>query len=129
MKKIIIPLVLLLVIPLALAVDECKDSVLANKECSLVTPYISYCSTYTLSAFYSNGTSFLSDQTMSQIGSTGIYNYTINFTTPDTYIIKSCDDSTRSIIVINNSESYQSVTNSLWSYIIQIYYNTLYGGY
>ncbi len=109
------------------ALDECGDSVPAGYECSIVTPYISFCSSYFANISYSNGT-FHSLPTLGQINTLGIYNFTVNLTVADTYIIKLCDDSSRSLTVVDTSTFIPSL-NNLWGYLLQIYYNTLPGGY
>ena len=111
----------------AFAYDECGTAIPEDTTCSLITPYISYCSSYTIDIYYSNGTSHVSSGTISQIGSTGIYNYTAVFNISDTYVIKLCDDSVRSLNVFNTSATAPSA--SFWSYLLQIYYNTLPGAW
>ncbi len=127
MKKILLVLFVLL-IPLASALDECGDSVPTDKACTLITPIIS-CST--LDIYHSDGTQFISSSvngSMSQIGTTGIYNYTINFTSADTYIVDLCDnEASRSVIVFDVDSSGEFV--SWWRYLLQIYYNTLPGAW
>jgi len=130
MKKNIISTILILILinlGTALALEECGDSTPINKDCTLISPYISYCSTYDLDIYYSNGTSFASDATISQIGTSGIYNYTVNFILVDTYIVKLCDDSIRTITTLD-PDSW-TLGTSWWSYLIQIYHYTLAGGY
>ena len=126
-KIIYYMIISILLIGIVSALEECGDSVPINKECSLISPYISYCGTYDLDIYYSNGTSFVTDGTITQIGSTGIYNYTINFTSADTFIVKLCDDSVRPVIVLD-PDSWILGT-SWWSYILQIYHYVLAGGY
>ncbi len=117
----------ILQIDIVSALEECGNSIPINKECSIITPYINYCSAYDLDIYYSNGTSFVTDGTITQIGSTGIYNYTTNFTAVDTFAIKLCDDSVRTVIALD-PDSWILGT-SWWSYILQIYHYVLAGGY
>lgn len=118
MKKIIILIMFLMILSVS-ALEECKDSVPINRECNLISPYLSYCDTYDLDIYHSNGTSFVSDGTITQIGSTGIYNYTANFTYPDTYIIKLCDNSVRTVIAgvtaAVSVSDMEKISNYVWN--------------
>ena len=128
MKKLyIIYMISTLLIGIVYALDECGESVPVNERCSILSPYISYCPAYTVNVSFSNGTIFKDSGVLAQVASTGIYNYTINFTVADTYIVKLCDDSVRSIVALDTSATAPST--SWWSYLLQIYYNTLPGGY
>ena len=111
----------------SLAVDECGFSIPEDTTCSLVSPFISFCGAYTLDIYFADGTALISSGVMSQIGTTGIYNYTATFNVSDVYVIKLCDDSVRSLTVINTSQI--SPSGSFWSYLLQIYYNTLPGAW
>ncbi len=108
------------------ALDECGTSIPEDTTCSLVSPYISNCNNFNISIYFSNGTS-AGGGPISQIGSTGIYNFTATFNVSDVYVIKLCDDSVRSLTVINTSAI--SPSGSFWSYLLQIYYNTLPGAW
>jgi len=128
MNKIkILMLMAIVLVSSATALEECGNSVPINKECNIISPYLSYCTSYDLDIYYSNGSSFVSDGTIEQISTTGIYNYTANFIYPDTYTIKLCDNSVRTVIALD-PDSW-TVGTSWWSYIIQIYHYVLEGGY
>ncbi len=132
MKKKIFPVVFLMSILLAISVfivfalDECGTAIPEDTTCSLVSPYISNCGTFNVSIFYSNGSS-AGGGAISQIGSTGVYNFTATFNVSDVYVIKLCDDSVRSLTVLDISAT--SPSGSFWSYLLQIYYNTLPGAW
>ena len=131
-KKILFILFILFIlsilfVPSILALEECGESIPINKECTIISPYLSYCSTYDLDIYNSSGNAFVSNGAISQIGSSGIYNYTANFTYADTFTIKLCDNSVRTVIALD-PDSWNLGT-SWWSYIIQIYHYVLEGGY
>ena len=132
MKKNVFMLVFMTVFILLISayivfgLDECGFSIFENTKCSIVTPYISFCDKYEANVTYLNGT-FYNNYTLGQIDQSGIYNFTINFTYPTTYVIKLCDDSSRTVVAINQSATGPSA--SLWSYLLQIYYNTLPGAW
>ncbi len=126
-KTILIGLCILVLVGSALAYEECGFSVPTMHNCEIITPYLSYCSTYDLDIYFSNGTTHLSNTAVTQIGSSGIYNYTANFTIADTYTVKLCDDSVRTITALD-AKSW-TLGTSWWSYILQIYNYVLAGGY
>ncbi len=128
MKKaiFILGIVSILSLLIVMALDECGSSIPGDTRCSIISPYISSCSTFNVSIFYSNG-SAAGGGLITQIGSTGIYNYSATFNASDIYILKLCDDSVRSLTVLNTSAT--SPSGSFWSYILHIYYNTLPGAW
>ncbi len=126
MNKLIILILALALISSASALEECGFSTPTNQICSIVTPFLS-CEVLDLDIFQSDGTPFKADGALSQIGTSSIYNHSVNFTAADTYIVKLCDDSVRSITVIDLNQLSESV--SWWSYLLQIFYNTLPGAW
>ena len=116
---------IIFVMPCISALDECGDSVLQNRECAIHSPVIPYCSVYSYNITYSNQSNY-ANGTMSHFANS-IYNFSVNFTQPDTYVIDLCDDSVRVITVLNITAT--SETPSIWSLLLQIFYNTLPGGY
>lgn len=126
-NKLILWIILsLLLVVSVTALEECGETLISSESCTVVTPYISYCSAYTTNVTYSNGTNY-GNFAMSQINSLGIYNFTLTLETPDTYIIKLCDDSVRPLTVIDIDSI--GTGSSIFSYILQIFYNTLPGAW
>lgn len=125
-KSIIIIILSLICLISVMALDECGEAVPYGKQCQIISPYISGGSA-TIDIWHINGSQEISSGTMQQIASSGIYNYTMNFTSPGTHVIKLSDDSVRTIIAIN--ESLSSPTNSFWSYLMMTYFNTMVGGW
>ena len=116
--------IILLLIPSTLALDECGFSVPTTNACSIVTP-ITSCPT--IDIFYSNGTLLVDDGTLSDIGTSSMKNHTIKFTTADTYSVNLCNEASRSIIALDIDAIVPSA--SWWSYLLQIYYQTLPGAW
>ena len=108
------------------ALDECGTAIPEDTTCAFISPYISNCNIFNISIYYSNGSS-AGGGLISEIDSTGVYNFTATFNVSDIYIIKLCDDSVRSLTVFNTSAIGPSA--SFWSYLLQIYYNTLPGAW
>ena len=124
MKKISLLLMLVILIQVVSALDECGFSVPINNTCSIITP-ITSCTT--IDILNSSGALFVDDGILSQIGTTGIYNYSVEFLVPDTYIVNLCNEASRSIIALDLTATTPSA--SWWSYILQIFYQTLPGAW
>ncbi len=122
--KALFSLLFLLLIPVVSALDECGFSVPSNLSCTITTP-ITSCTL--IDIYRSDGTLLITDGAMSQIGSSSIYNYTINFTDPGTYQVDICQEASRSITVIDIDAI--ATSSSWWSYILQIFYQTLPGAW
>lgn len=108
------------------ATEECGFSIPSGGTCSIISPFISptssACSSVTLNVSSStDGSLHTTDGLMSEIGSTGTYNYSITFPDHDTYVVKLCDNTVRTITVINISAPSDSV--SWWSFSVKIILN------
>ena len=96
-------LITLLVISIVYADRTCQDVQEANVPCQIVTPVIIGCSTYDL--YNSTLELNIDDGQMSQIGSTGMYNFTFNQPDVGTHKGIICDNSTFTITVEDYSLS------------------------
>ncbi len=95
------------------AIGACQEIQSPGAACSVLTPVLD-CSTYDL---YNDTLDLnVDDGIMSQIGATGVYNFTLNLSGIGQYKIILCDNTTATIEVANYSnqgiyEEVQSVTN------------------
>lgn len=95
------------------ATGACQEIQSPGEACVVLTPVLD-CSTYDL--YNSTLELNIDDGTMSEIGSTGVYNFTLNLTDPGAHKIILCDNTTATIEVANYSnqgiyEEVKSVTN------------------
>ena len=101
MKKIVILLILVLCISLVYAERTCQDIVEPDTVCEIITPVID-CSTYDL--YNSTLELRIDDGGMSQIGTTGMYNFTFNQPDVGSHKILLCDNTTATIEVATYSQ-------------------------
>lgn len=93
-----------LLVFLVVGLDECGDEVTAGVSCRVTTPRIS-CGTYDL---YNDSDTLISDdRPMSQIGSTGIYNFTFSNSSLGRYLFHLCSNDTGTINVVSKSNDLQ----------------------
>ncbi len=117
-------LILLLMVSVVNAERTCQNVQEANTLCQIVTPVID-CSTYDL--YNSTLELRINDGAMSQIGATGMYNFTFNQPDSGTHKILLCDNTTATIEVaaysqkviydnnLDNFSSLQSYGDNNWS--------------
>lgn len=101
MKKItILGIVIFLLFPIVYSLSSCLEIQSPGVDCVVLTPVID-CSTYDL--YNSSLDLTIDDGAMSQIGSTGIYNFTFNQSDSGVHKILLCDNTTATIQVANYS--------------------------
>lgn len=105
MKKWIIILMVLLIVPIVSALEECKRTMNADDiPCVLITLkksiwiYEDDCDTYTVNTYNSNVT-LLDTQTLGTYSTTGRCNSTFNYTTQDSYLLNYSSGDSAIIIV------------------------------
>lgn len=101
-------LIILLLTSIVYADRTCQDVQEANVPCQIVTPVIVDCSTYDL--YNSSLELNIDDGQMSQIGDTGMYNFTFNQPDTGTHKIVICDNTTATIEVADYS--YRNIGNN-----------------
>lgn len=113
-KKLILILILLM-IPLVSALDECQEIETASIGCEIITPVIT-CSTYDT---YNSSRSLITDDGgMTQIGSTGMYNFTFNESTIGVWTILLCSNHTTQITIgITDQANMNSINSTLYNEI------------
>ncbi len=123
MKKIVILLMLVLCISFVYAERTCQDIVEPDTVCEIITPVID-CSTYDL--YNSTLELRIDDGTMSQIGTTGMYNFTFNQPDVGSHKILLCDNTSATIeveaysqkaIYDNNLDNFSTLSSQLTSNI------------
>ncbi len=131
MKKIILILIICFALAgVTLALDECGRAVPTGTNCSIISTHLSSgaCSgSYWLNITYSNGTAHTSNGSFSQIADTGIFNHSAYFPVASTYVVKQCDNAVRTIVVFDIAAAGESA--SWWTWMMQIFYNTLPGAW
>ena len=126
MKKILFILFCLLIqTTIVYSARTCQDIQEPNVACEIITPKVS-CSTYDL--YNTSHELIINDGTMTQISTTGTYNFTFNQPTPGTYLFNVCDVTPGVIEVANYSMKniYENpstaflidVANKVWTFII-----------
>ena len=113
-KRIVYILIALILISIVYADRTCQDVQEANVPCQIVTPVIVDCSTYDL--YNSTLELTIDDGAMSQIGNTGLFNFTFNQPDEGTHKGILCDNTTFTIEVANYSNKgiyteVKSITN------------------
>ena len=114
--------IMLLIIPLFKAMPACLDIQSPGVACRIVTPVIT-CSTYDL---YNSSLDLVTDDGgMSQIGTSGLYNFTLNLSAPGGHKILLCDNTTATIEVSNTSNRdiitiIETVTSADGSWVTNI---------
>lgn len=117
--KLLLLILALALIPISLAIPGCEYVVYANEVCMASTPYFSTGSP-TYDMYYPNNTIAIDDGTMSQVGSSGMYNFTINQSASGLYKLILSDNSTSSFTIGTVSSSPMNITaiaEEIWSYI------------
>lgn len=108
MKKTIL-FIFFLLIPVANAIDVCKDTPKISTPCMMLTPEIARCDKYTYEVFYANVTTEAGGHSITD-GNLSVYNgniYYFNFTEAGgDYLIRLCDGGTREIIVDNDDNEF-----------------------
>lgn len=102
MRKIILLsfTILILLVSSVSAMRTCQEIQEKNIACEVITPVID-CATYDL--YNSTFSLKINDGTMTQLGSTGMYNFTFNQSDTGTHTILLCDNSTTVIEVADYS--------------------------
>ena len=109
MVKKLIFILILLMIPLVGALDECQEIETANIGCLVVTPVIT-CSTYdSYTPAYAKDADGVS---MSQIGSTGMYYFTFNESTAGAWTVLLCSNHTAQITIGTTDQANMNSINS-----------------
>ena len=102
MKKIVLLMLLIIALSnIAYAMRTCQDVIEPDTDCEILTP-ITTCGTYDL--YNSSHELSIDDGVMSQIGSTGVYNFTFNQANEGTYKIITCGNDTATIGVATYSQ-------------------------
>lgn len=116
MKKcIIIILMMLLLFKIAIALDECKGTMLTNEiPCLVLLPYTNDCTTIGIK-FYHNGSTLLDDRLMSQYSPFNC-NQTFNYTSFGTYTFNYSTGDSGSIVI--EEDETQEVYLYIFSLII-----------
>jgi len=96
MKKAILLLITLLILPSALSLDLCGDTVNINTSCFMVTPTLTTCSNYEYRILNATG-SVIEAKNMTYIGN-NIYNFTF-IKDEGEYLVLLCDGTTKEIQV------------------------------
>ena len=94
-------LMILLLAPIVYADRTCQNVQEANVPCQIVTPVVVGCSTYDL--YNSTLELTIDDGTMSQIGNTGTFNFTINQPDEGTHKGILCDNTTFTLEIADYS--------------------------
>jgi len=93
MRKWIIPILMVLMIPLAYGIQDCKPVMIPSERdipCHVISSWQlpNSCNTYTIKIYYSNDTPNLLDtRTMADYGNSGRCNITFNYTTSGSYVL------------------------------------------
>lgn len=98
MKQTILLIILILIIPIVMALDECKGTMLINEiPCLVLLPYTGDCTTIGI-RFYNNGSTLLDDRLMAQYSPFNC-NQTFNYTSLGTYTFNHSTGDTGSLVL------------------------------
>jgi len=100
MRKLAFLVILILCSSLIFAMRPCDNIIEPNTDCEIITPVIS-CSTYDL--YNSTHGLRIDNGAMSQIGATGMYNFTFNQPDSGTHKVLLCDNTTGTLEVAVHS--------------------------
>ncbi len=122
MKKIIITLMVLFMLPMVMALDWCALEVPVNTECSEVTPILGTCGSYTVKV-YNSSYDLVNTYTMTQISTSGSYYFNFTGSTKGVHKWVACDNSSGTINVgqtdkqntTANADRIITEGNSLWT--------------
>ncbi len=108
-KTILVFIIFVLIINQVFALRTCQNVQEANVPCQIVTPIITDCSTYDL--YNSTLELNIDEGSMTQIGSTGVYNFTFNQPDEGTHKIIICNNQTTATIEVADY-SYRNIGNT-----------------
>lgn len=113
MKRIIV-LLMLLLLPIASAIDVCEDKPKISTPCMMLTPEISECSIYDYKIYEINTTTESKGDLINN-GTLSTFNgeiYYFNFTEAEgEYLVRLCDGAVREVIVENDNDEF-------WLYVV-----------
>ncbi len=99
--KILLLGLMLLLIPIVSAIPECQSVTFPAVDCVVITPVIT-CDNYTYDIFNSTQ-QIVNDSNLTQIGETSIYFFVFNYDYEDSFLIKLCNNYTRTITTSFNA--------------------------
>lgn len=118
--KLLSLLMLIIVLPLVSAIDECQQKQLVkNTPCNIITSwnYPNQCNTYTIVYYQENG-SLTGSATLGNYAETSFCNVTFNFTQPGLYTYNISSGDTGSLTVAKSEEEMASLSILLFVMII-----------
>ena len=123
MKKVILILMVLALLPLVSGLEECQEIETANIGCLVVTPVIT-CNNYDS---YTPAYAKDADGTvMTQIGSTGVYYFTFNESTVGAWTILLCSNHTSQITIgITDQANMNTINSTLFNEVDDLEENLL----
>lgn len=94
------------------ALDECLLEIDVSTACVMITPVLD-CASYTYDIYHENGTQYVTDGAMTQIATTGSYNFTFSQAGAGAYLIVTCDNYTRRISVEGTTDITTIIANQV----------------